>query len=177
MHGWDQEAEPPSAPVSLELDSVSIAPSLSWHSPKIVLYNLEPCIEQAGRKAELSCFLLSVMGEGTSQPSRSLPPLPFRNPQRVGGRQPRGPLEEMACCGRSRAVTLEGWQLFPQQRAGRGWEPLCLFPPSLSLRTDLCSLCGMGENHVHVWVPRRLLCPVKWNLPWPEKPVSGFLQF
>lgn len=89
------------------------------------------------------------MGEGTSQPTGSLP-LPFRSPQRgVGGRQPRGPLEEIACC-RSGAVTLEGWQLFPlHSRELEEGESLSV-SPSLPLPTNR-SLCVMGEEpHTHV---------------------------
>lgn len=92
----------------------SIVPSLSSLSPEMVFYSLEPCIEKAGRKAELPCFLPSTRGEETSQPIRSLLPLPFRSPQRqVGGRQPGRPLVEAACYRRGEAVTLQGWQLFP----------------------------------------------------------------
>lgn len=70
-------------------------------------------MELAGRQAELSYSLPSIRGEGATQPIGSLLPLPFRSPQRgVGGRQPGGPLEEVACWERGGAVSLEGWQLF-----------------------------------------------------------------
>lgn len=104
----------------------------------MVFYHLEPFIEQAGRKVELSCSLPSTRGEGTSQPIRSLPPPPFRSLQReVGGRQPGGPLEESAYWergGRGGAVTLAGWQLFPlPSRELEEGGNLCLFPHSSHL--------------------------------------------
>lgn len=115
----------------------------------MVAYSLEPCTEPAGRKAELTCSLPSIRGEGTTQTIRSLPPPCLRSPQRAGRkaawRPPGGgSLWGERWGGHPAAVPS------PQQRAGRSWEPLCLFPHRSHFLLISIPCGGGGRNPVHL---------------------------
>lgn len=144
----------------------------------MVFYSLEPCMEKAGRKAELPCFLPSTRGEGTSQPIRSLLPLPLGAPREkwVGGSLD-APSWRQHVTGEVRLSPSKAGScsLSPAESRKRLGASLSV-PPSLPLPTDLYSLWdgGAPANTCGSEAPGG---PAKCSLPWWEKPLDGFLQF
>lgn len=70
--------------------------------------------------------------------------------------------ERWGCLPRRLAAVLS-----PQQRAGRMWEPLCLFPHPSHFLLISAPCMGWKRNSVHSGVPSAQRSCVQWNTVFP----------